>query len=197
MRTHVSAPKRSTAWRPPERPPERPPYKNFPTPSFLPPTQPRTQDNRPQLFHSYPRLPTTGSQSSSSAVNTLPSYQNAKTFFIGCPVCLKGSLRNLPRLRLRKLSSLPLRLPCTLSPGRVPSVQGPTRRQHVALGAPWVGVVSFLQNHHDVKDMSVQEVHPHCRPCRHYARASRHWVFPRASLHQEGHPVSLRPSPLV
>ena len=107
------------------------------------------------------------------------------------PVGLEGPLRNIPRLRLRQLSSLPIRPFFTLCCAQVLPVQGPPGDQHVALGAPWVGGVSFLQNHHSVENMPVHKVHLHRRPRHHSARAPRHWICPWSSLRREGYPVIL------
>ena len=62
---------------------------------------------------------------------------------------------------------------------------------HVTLGAPWVGGVSFLQHHHDVEDMPVHKVHPHCCPCRYFPRAPLHGACPRSPLCQKVHPLLL------
>ena len=70
-------------------------------------------------------------------------------------------------------------------------IQRPPGDLHVAIGAPWVGEVSFLQHHHGVEDMLVHEVHPYCRPRRHFTRAPLHWAYPRSPLFRKGHPVFL------
>ena len=53
--------------------------------------------------------------------------------------------------------------------------------------------VSLPQNDDGVEDIPIQEVHPHCRPHRHSARASLHRVALWASLRREIHSESTWP----
>ena len=91
-------------------------------------------------------------------------------------MCLKGPLRALPQLRLRHQTPLLFRALCALCGGVVPVVSCLPWDQHVALGAPWVGEVSLLQNDHNIPDMPVEKVHPHRRPRPCPAWAALHWA---------------------
>ena len=104
-------------------------------------------------------------------------------------------LQILPCLCLCQPPSIPFHPLEALCGTRVPPVQRPPGDLHVTPGAPWVGEVSFLQNHHIVEDIPVHKVHPHCRPCRHSHRAPLHGVFLRSPLCRKVHPVNMGPPP--
>ena len=113
-----------------------------------------------------------------------------------CPRhCGDSGGRELPSPMVRPMQHAGSTAVFELRCARVPPVQGLPGDQHVASGAPWVGEVSFLHNHHSVEDMPVHKVHPHCRPRCHSSRSPRHRTFPRSYLRREGYPVSLGSNP--
>ena len=59
-------------------------------------------------------------------------------------------------------------------------IQGLPRHQNVTQGAPWVGEVALLQDHHVFPDVPVSEVHPHFHPRQHLATVTFNWAGPRS-----------------
>ena len=71
----------------------------------------------------------------------------------------------------------------------MPPVQFNPGHKHVALGSPWLGEFSLLQNDDSIPDMSVDEMNPHRCPCRRPSWTPLDRSVPRFPGGQEGHPV--------
>ena len=71
----------------------------------------------------------------------------------------------------------------------MPPVQCIPGHHNVALGAPWVGEVSLLQNYDGILEMPVEEMDPHRRLHRQPSRTLLNGAVPWSSGGWEGHTV--------